>query len=41
MTKQSSIDIGEALLTSQGHRMNWAELTFIAPGKEAGTFNLT
>lgn len=41
ITNQSSIDVSEALLTSQGHRMNWVELTFMAPGNEAGTFNLT
>lgn len=41
MTNQTSIDVGEALLTSRGHGMNWAELTFMAPGNKAGTFNLT
>lgn len=41
MTNQTPIDVGEALLTSRGHRMNWAELTSMAPGNKAGTFNLT
>lgn len=41
MTNQSSIDVSVAVLTSQGHRMNWAKLTFMASGNKAGTFNLT
>lgn len=41
MRNQSSVDRREALLTSWGHAMNWARLTFMAAGNKAGTFNLT
>lgn len=41
MMNQTSVDKGEALLTGQGHEMNWAALTLIAPGNGSATFNLT